>query len=404
MSDLNHPVPTLPAPGRLRLAGLIALIVIVVVVAFGVISRLSQARELKTWTNDQATPTVNAITPDASAGSMPLELPGRIEAYTQAPIYARVGGYLKSWKVDIGAHVKAGQLLAEIDTPDLDQQLLQARADLASAKANEALAATTAKRWQAMLGSDSVSRQDVDQRTGDYDAKRALANAAQANVDRIEAMKGYARIVAPFDGVVTARNTDVGALINPGSSSGQALFVVSDVSRLRVYVQVPQSFAPSVAHGVSAPLAVPEYPGRTFAARFDASAQAVNASSGSTLVQLAVDNADGKLMPGSFASVRLSFSGDRQSLRIPASALIFDASGLHVATVGAGDRVALKQVSILRDYGKTVEIGSGLGAQDQVIDSPPDGLNDGDAVKIADNKSGNKLDNRPQAANAHAKA
>ncbi|HEY1588529.1 MAG TPA: efflux RND transporter periplasmic adaptor subunit [Rhodanobacter sp.] len=400
MSDLNHPAPTLPAPGRLRLAGLIALIVIVVVVAFGIISRLSQARELRTWTDAHATPTVNAIMPDASAGSMPLELPGRIEAYTQAPIYARVGGYLKSWKADIGTHVKAGQLLAEIDTPDLDQQLLQARADLASAKANEALAATTAKRWQAMLDSDSVSKQDVDQRTGDYDAKRALANAAQANVDRIEAMKGYARIVAPFDGVVTARNTDVGALINPGSSSGQALFVVSDVSKLRVYVQVPQNFAPSVTRGVDATLAVPEYPGRTFAARFDASAQAVNASSGSTLVQLAVDNADGKLMPGSFASVRLGFSGDRQSLRIPASALIFDASGLHVATVGADDRVALRQVTILRDYGKTVEIGSGLGAQDKVIDSPPDGLNDGDAVKIADSQH----DNQPKAANDHAKA
>ncbi|OOG51358.1 efflux RND transporter periplasmic adaptor subunit [Rhodanobacter sp. C01] len=404
MSDLNHPAPTLPAPGRLRLAGLIALIVIVVVVALGVISRLSQARELKAWTNEQATPTVNAIMPDASTGSMPLELPGRIEAYTQAPIYARVGGYLKSWKADIGTHVKAGQLLAEIDTPDLDQQLLQARADLASAKANEALAATTAKRWQAMLDSDSVSKQDVDQRTGDYDAKRALANAAQANVDRIEAMKGYARIVAPFDGVVTARNTDVGALINAGSSSGQALFVVSDVSKLRVYVQVPQNFAPSVVHGVSATLGVPEYPGHTFAARFDASAQAVNASSGSTLVQLAVDNADGKLMPGSFASVRFKFGGDRQSLRIPASALIFDASGLHVATVGAGDRVAFKQITILRDYGKTVEIGSGLTAQDKVIDSPPDGLNDGDAVKIADNKPDNGPENQPKAANDHAKA
>lgn len=400
MSELNHPAPTLPAPGRLRLAGVILLIVIAVVVVYGLVSRMSQARELRTWTDAQATLTVNTIAPDTSAGSEPLQLPGRIEAYTQAPIYARVGGYLKSWKVDIGAHVKAGQLLADIDTPDLDQQLLQARADLASAKANEALAAITAKRWQAMLDSDSVSKQDVDQRTGDYAAKRALANAAQANVDRIEAMKGYARIVAPFDGVVTARNTDIGALINPGSSSGQALFVVSDVSKLRVYVQVPQSFAPSVAHGIETTLTVPEYPGRTFKARFDASAQAVNAGSGSTLVQLAVDNADGKLMPGSFASVRFHFNGDQQSLRIPASALVFDANGLHVATVGADNRVALKKVSILRDYGKTVEIGSGLNAQDKVIDSPPDGLNDGDAVKIADNQP----TSQPKAANNHAKA
>ena len=246
-----------------------------------------------------------------------------------------------------------------------------------------------------MLGSDSVAKQEVDEKTGDFTAKQALAHAAQANVDRIEAMKGYTRIVAPFDGVVTARNTDIGALINPGSSSGQALFVVSDVRKLRVYVQVPQSYVPSIPAGTAATLTVPEYPGRTFTARVEASAQAVNAGSGSTLIQLSVDNADDKLMPGSFANVRLHQAVSEASLRVPASALIFNASGLRLATVDADDRVSFKTVTIRRDYGKSVEIGSGLSADDRVIDSPPDGLADGDRVQIAV---------PPAAAKSHAKA
>ena len=227
-SNSTFPKPTLPSHRGVRLAGVIALVVVIVVVIIGLATRVLEAKHLKTWTDEQTVPTVNVATPEQKGAGSSLQLPGRIEAYTQAPMYARTGGYLKSWKVDIGGKVKAGQLLAEIETPDLDQQLLQAKADLASAQANEALAATTAKRWQAMLSSDSVAKQEVDEKTGDYTAKRALANAAKANVDRIEATKGYARIVAPFDGVVTARNTDVGALINEGSTgNGQPLFVVS---------------------------------------------------------------------------------------------------------------------------------------------------------------------------------
>jgi RND family efflux transporter MFP subunit len=371
----------------------IALVVIVVVVILGLATRVFEAKHLKTWTDEQNVPTVNVAAPEQKGAGAPLQLPGRIEAYTQAPMYARTGGYLKSWKVDIGGKVKAGQLLAEIETPDLDQQLLQAKADLASAQANESLAATTAKRWQAMLASDSVAKQEVDEKTGDYTAKRALANAAKANVDRIEATKGYARIVAPFDGVVTARNTDVGALINEGSSGGgQPLFVVSDVSKLRVYVQVPQAFVPSIPAGATAQLTVPEYPGRTFTAKVDASAQAVNASSGSTLLQLSVDNADGKLMPGSFTNVQFKLDANAAGLRVPASALIFNASGLHLATVGSDNKVTFKTVTIQHDYGKTVEIGSGISANDRVIDSPPDGLVDGDQVKIAQPQAKDKPD------------
>jgi RND family efflux transporter MFP subunit len=326
------------------------------------------------------------VMPEASPNGPVLDLPGRLEAYIRAPIYAQVSGYLKDWKTDIGAPVKSGQLLGEIDTPELDQQLLQARADLASAKANSELAGITAKRWQAMLGSDSVAQQDVDQRSGDYAAKVALMNAAQANVDRLMAAKAFARIVAPFDGVVTARDTDVGALINAGGgTTGPELFVVSDIRKLRVYVQVPQSFGPSIRVGSTAALIVPEYPGKEFHAQVIATSNAVNATSGTTLVQLLVDNTDSTLMPGSFAHVHFSLPVNTQALRVPASALIFDNAGLRVATVGEGDKVAFKKVSILSDYGKTVEIGSGLTHGDRVIDSPPDGIKDGDAVKVATN-------------------
>ncbi|SFR92453.1 RND family efflux transporter, MFP subunit [Dyella sp. OK004] len=383
--DTHKPAPI--SPRRLKRAGWVAVIVIVVVVVSGVATRANDARKLKSWTEAQAVPTVSVVAAERSDKGSSLDLPGRLEAYSRAPIYARVSGYLKSWKVDIGTPVKAGQLLAEIETPDLDQQLLQAKADLASAEANSALAATTAKRWQAMLGSDSVSRQEVDEKSGDYTAKQAIAKAAKANLDRIEAMKGFARILAPFDGVVTARETDVGALINAGSGSGPELFVVSDMRKLRVYVRVPQNYAPSIKPGAIAQLTVPEYPGRTFQAKVEASAGAVNAESGTTLIQLAVDNADGKLMPGGFAGVKLERPADVAALRVPASALIFDDQGLRVATLGADGKVAFKKVTILRDYGKSVEIGTGLAEGDRVIESPPDGLAEGDHVQTATNNT-----------------
>lgn len=380
----QHPSRSLSRRG-LRRTGIVIAVVLIAVVVIGLITRATQASNLKKWTAEQAIPTVSVVMPEPSPNGPVLDLPGRLEAFVRAPIYAQVSGYLKDWKTDIGARVKTGQLLGEIDTPELDQQLLQARADLASAKANADLAEITAKRWQAMLGSDSVAQQDVDQRTGDYAAKIALMNAAKANVDRLMAAKAFARIVAPFDGVVTARDTDVGALINAGGGTGPELFVVSDIHKLRVYVQVPQSFGPSIRVGSSAALVVPEYPGREFHAQVIATSNAVNAASGTTLVQLLVDNADDKLMPGSFAHVHFKLPVDATALRVPASSLIFDNAGLRVATVTDGDKVAFKKVSILYDYGKTVEIGAGLTHDDRVIDSPPDGIKDGDAVKIATN-------------------
>jgi RND family efflux transporter MFP subunit len=377
-----HPFKTLSKRG-VRRTGIIIGITLGVIAIIGLVTRATQANSLKTWTDEQAIPTVNVITPEPGRTGPALDLPGRLEAFTRAPIYAQVSGYLKDWKTDIGTPVKSGQLLGEIDTPELDQQLVQARADLASAKANAQLAGITAKRWQAMVGSDSVAQQDVDQRTSDYAAKVALMNAAQANVDRLVATKAFGRLVAPFDGVVTARDTDVGALINAGGGTGPEMFVVSDIHQLRVYVQVPQSYAPSIRPGSSAVLVVPEYPQREFHAKVVATSNAVNADSGTTLVQLLVDNKDGALMPGAFAHVRFSLPVNTTALRVPASSLIFDNAGLRVATVGNGNKVAFKKVSILYDFGKSVELRGGLAAGDRVINSPPDGIKDGDTVKIS---------------------
>jgi len=378
------PDPAAPAPPRrtLRIAGAVLAAVAVVVVVIGVATRRSDAARLRERADAQAVPTVVVIAPGKSSSAATLDLPGRLEAYSRAPIYARVSGYLKGWKVDIGTPVKAGQLLAEIETPDLDQQLLQARADLASAQANATLAGTTAKRWQSLLASDSVSRQEVEEKAGDFTTKQSMVNAAQANVDRYLAMKSFARIVAPFDGIVTSRTTDVGALINAGGGAGQELFVVSDTKKLRVYVTVPQNYVSVVKRGIKARMRVPEHPGKSYAATVESASQAVNTASGGMLVQLAVDNANAELLPGGFASVSLDLPGDAGVLSIPPSALIFDKSGLRVATVDAESKVLLKNVTIARDFGKVIEIGSGLAADDRVIESPPDGTANGDQVQV----------------------
>ena len=376
-----------PSPRRLRLAALIGAVLFGSIVMIGVAVRISDARSLNQWTDEQAIPTVVVTTPEAGNGNSPLQLPAQMDAYSNAPIYARTSGYLKSWNKDIGAPVKAGDVLGEIDTPDLDQQLLQAQADLASAKANAALAGTTAKRWQVLhqTDPDSVSQQSVDQYNGDYAAKQAQANAAQANLDRLKALKSYARIVAPFNGRVTARNTDVGALVTADSAGGTPLFEVSDTSKLRVYVRVPQVYAPSIHRGDEATLTVPEYPGKTFTAKVEADARAITPTSGTTLVQLLVDNPDGKLLPSSYASISLNLASAALGVRVPSEALIFDDKGLRVATLDANDQVKFKTVTIRRDYGKTVELGSGLEASDRVISNPPDGLVEGDPVRIAKN-------------------
>ena len=387
------PEPVVPTVSRrgLRIAALAGVALAVLVVGGGIASRAANSKRLSQWTAANAQPVVTVTQPQPANGSAVLALPGRLEAYSRAPIYARVPGYLKSWQVDIGASVQAGQLLAEIEAPDLDQQLSQALADLLTARANAALASTTAKRWQDLVKSDAVSLQDVDMKNGDLAAKTAIVKATKANVDRLEVMEGFKRITAPFDGIVTARATDVGALINAGSGKGLELFVISDTHKLRLYVSVPQNYAAQITAGTRAQMSVPERPGRTFTATVETTSQSVDPSSGSTLVELAVDNASGELVPGAFANVRFDLPLTSASLSVPASALIFDSRGARVATLGADNRVVLEPVTIARDLGTVIEISSGLAATDRVIDSPPDGIGKGDQVRIAPGRAGGSM-------------
>ena len=367
----------------LRIAALVAVAVALVVVGAGIASRASNSKQLSQWTDAQAQPVVTVTQPQSTANSSTLALPGRLEAYSRAPIYARVNGYVKDWKVDIGGQVQAGQLLAEIEAPDVDQQLSQAKADLLTAQANAALAGTTAKRWQQLVKTDAVSLQEVDMKNGDFAAKQAIVKATEANLDRLEVMEGFKRIVAPFNGIVTARTTDVGALINSGSGKGLELFVVSDTQKLRLYVNVPQNYVAQITAGTNAQMTVPERPNRTFTATVETTAQSVDAASGATLVQLAVDNPAGELLPGAFANVRFDLRMAATHLSVPASALIFDSSGARVATLGPDNRVVFKPVAIARDLGSVIEISAGLAANDRVVDSPPDGLGQGDPVRLA---------------------
>jgi RND family efflux transporter MFP subunit len=367
---------------KLGIAGVVGVTVAVLIVVNGIRAREQANAELRQWTDDQAIPTVAVVQPDAKALSATIDLPGRLEAYSRAPIFARVSGYLKSWNVDIGARVKAGDVIAEIEAPDLDQQLLQARADLASQEASARLSEATLNRRKTLIASNFVSMQEIDERTADLSNKKAAVNAAQANVERLEALAGYKKITVPFDGIVTARDTDVGALINAGGG-GTPMFVISDTSKLRLYVNVPQNYVPEIKIGAKAVVTVPEYPNRTFPATVEASAQAVDVNSGTTRMQLGIDNTKGELMPGGYASVKLSLQREAVPLHIPASALIFNQNGLRVATVGADDKVRFKTVTIARDLGREIEIGSGLAIEDRVIVAPPDGIADGDQVRVA---------------------
>ena len=368
---------------RLGLAAIAAVIAAAAVVVSGIKTREAASARLSEWTEQRAVPVVAVAPPDAKVKRATLELPGRLEAYAQAQLYARVSGYIKDWKAEIGSKVAAGDVLAEIDAPDLDQQIMQAQADLGSAYANSQLAAANLVRGQSLISSGAVSKLDLEQRAADASNKAGIFKSMQANLERLRALERYKQIVAPFDGIVTARATDVGALINAGAGGGPALFVVSDTKRLRAYVNVPQNYVPSIKVGAKARIVVPEYPGRSFPAVVEASAQSVEAASGTTRMQLVVDNAAGALMTGAFANVSLDLASPEVALSVPASALIFDQDGLKVATVDASNRVALKTVTIARDMGRTVEIGSGLTAEDRVIESPQDGIATGDEVRIA---------------------
>jgi RND family efflux transporter MFP subunit len=402
---MHPPDPSVPRTTlrRLRLGGICFTVAIAAILVYGFVSRASENAHLRDLTEAQAVPNVAVAAPSSVANLAGLDLPGRLEAFTRAPIYARVPGYLKSWKYDIGSKVKAGDVLAEIDTPDLDQQLMQARAALNVAQANAKLSEITAKRWQSLAGTDAVAKQDVDQRTFTWDANIAQVKAAQANVDRLAAEEGFKRLIAPFDGIVTARETDIGQLINVGGTGGAELFVVSETRRLRVYVNVPQTSVPNVPSGTRATIRVPEHPDRIYTGTVEASAQSVNPSSGTTLMQIIVDNSTGDLMPGDYASIRLEAAPtSANTLSVPSSAVIFDAKGLSIATVGGDNRVVVKPVTIERDLGSVIEIASGLGPKDQVIQNPPDGIGNGDVVRVVGGTSASAVaDAQPKRAPPH---
>jgi membrane fusion protein (multidrug efflux system) len=371
---------------KLGIFGAVAIVAALMLVISGIRAREDTNVKLREWTDSQAVPPVAVIYAEPGALTATIDLPGRLEAYYRAPIFARVNGYLKNWNADIGARVKSGEVIAEIDAPDLDQQLLQARADLANQQASAKLSEVTLARRKTLIASNFVSMQEIDERTADLSNKNAAVNSSQANVERLEALARYKKITAPFDGIVTARSTDVGALINAGGGSGPPMFVVSDIRKLRVYVNVPQNYVPSVRIGAKAVIAVPEYLTRSFDATVEASAQAVDVNSGTTQMQLALDNAAGELMPGGFATVRLSLQRDGVPLHIPSSALVFNQSGLRVATVGPDERVLFKTVTIARDLGRDIELASGVTLEDRIINAPPDGIVDGDQVRVVSTK------------------
>lgn len=375
--------PSSPARRSRRLPVVIAVVIVIAAVVAGLAMRAIRAHQLEERAQSRSLPTVAVIHPTPVPVDA-LALPGRVEAWSRAPIYARVSGYLKRWDVDIGQPVKAGQVLAEIETPDLDQELSQAQAELASARSDAAIAKAAAERWQRLVDTRLVSRQDAEERAATSQSRAATAQALSANMARAQTLARYKQLVAPFDGVVTARNTDVGALINTGSSAGSELFVVSDLSRLRVYVSVPQRQLAAIAPGTKAKLVVPERPGKTYEATVQSLSQAIDSSSGSMLVQLAVDNATGELLPGAYATVRFEVPNAGSALGLPPSALIVGKAGVHLAVLDAQDKAQLREVRISRDLGNMVEFAEGLKAEDRVIDNPPDGIANGDAVRVAE--------------------
>ena len=397
-----HPGKIDPPPraNRSRVVAGIALLVALGIAITGILVRRHQESEVTNWTNEQAVPIVATIKPKQGVTGQQISLPGDIEAWFEAPIYARVSGYLKAWYFDYGAHVEKGQLLADIDAPDLDAQLAAAKAKLVSAEAQvkvreaeRAFAETTYARWRESP-KGVVSEQETEAKKAEYgsaDARYkaaiAEANVNQSQVDQLTALEAFKRIVAPFDGIVTARNTDVGALINAGSGvgggTGPVLFKVADVSQMRVFVQVPQEMSAGMRAGLTAEMTLPQYPDKTFTANVATTAEAINKSSRTLLVELHAKNTDNLLQPGTFAQVRFNLPDNPGALRVPTSALIFRENGTQLAILGPENKVELRSVTLGRNLGTEFEILKGLALTDTVINSPPDSLSQGEVVRVA---------------------
>jgi RND family efflux transporter MFP subunit len=360
----------------------VAAAVVGLVVYSGIRARAATETDLKRATDAAANLIVSVTSPTVGAPVEEIRLPGTTQPFTDAPIYARTNGYLKRWYFDIGGRVKQGQLLAEIEAPEVDQQLQQAQADLATARANLRQAEITATRWQNLLKTDSVSQQETDQAVSARSASKATVDSNAANVRRLEQLQGFEKIYAPFDGIITARNTDVGALIAAGASAqGKELFHMTAIHTLRVYVAVPEIYSRAARPGASASLTLDEFPGRTFHGTLVRNANAIDLASRTLLVEVDVDNPDGTLLPGSYVFVHLKLEKENRSLTIPANTLLFRSEGLRVGVVRNG-RTELIPVTIGRDYGTTVEIVAGLQPDDQVILDPADSLTAGLPVKI----------------------
>ncbi len=379
----HAPAAEAPTPVKIGRFLLLTMAIAVGVATTGVASRLHDEEKLARWTDDQATPTVALTSPQHEDANKEVVLPGDVEAYYSASIHGQASGYVHDWRADIGAKVKQGDILAVVDTPELDQRVTQAEGELAKAKANQALAKLTAERWKTLSASSAVSQQAIDEKEGDAIAKDAEVAAVKANLDRLRALKAFANITAPFDGVVTARNVDIGSLVLATGAASQPLFAVADIHKVRIYVRAPESYAAALTDGMKAKFIVPEYPGRSFEAAIATTSRSIDPKSRSLLVELMADNSTGLLSPGSFAEVRFELPPDPNATRLPANALIFRNQAVLVAKVDKDDRVRLIKVHIARDYGSQVEIADGLPAGARIIVSPPESIADGDQVRVA---------------------
>ena len=396
----NQRDPAAPASGRARngaphspgskvtRVAMFVLVVVVlgIVVIWGISSRRQTNAQLSVETHDLAIPTVSVIHPKASAPQQEIVLPGDMQPFTDAPIFARTNGYLKKWYADIGANVKKGELLAEIESPEVDQQLQQARADLSTAKANLSLAEITATRYKDLMKTDSVAQQDVDNATGNYDARRTAVESAEANVQRLEQLQSFEKVYSPFDGVLTARNTDVGQLIDSGSSGGTSreLFHIAAVNPLRVYINVPQFNSPEIRPGLRADLVLAELPGKRFEGTVVRSSGAIDNSTRTLLTEVDVENSARLLKPGGYVEVHLKLPSPVNTFTLPVNATIFKSAGLQVAIVKNGKTISLIPVTPGRDFGTEIEIVAGLKGDEWVVLNPSDSLTDGATVRVAE--------------------
>ena len=365
------------------LAAVLGLIFVVIAVV-GISMRLSERRALAKETEEIAVPSVEVVHPAVEPPQSELQLPSTLQAYIEAPIYARTTGYLRRWYKDIGSKVSKGELLADIETPEVDQELLQSRAARDQAAAQLNLAQSSAKRWESLQKMDAVSQQETDERSSSYIQGEANLNAADANVRRLEQLESFKHIYAPFSGVITTRNTDVGALVNAGNGGPtQQLFVIAQIDPIRIYVNVPETDSPSIHKGVKVDIQVPALVGEHFTGSVVRTAEAIDPATRTLNTEIDVPNPKGQLLPGSYAQVHLALNQQVQRLTVPSNALLFRAEGPRAAVVGAESKVQLRPVAIGRDFGNTVEILSGLEPSDAVVVSPSDSLENGQVVRIA---------------------